>query len=266
MSRRTVRLLSAFIAATALLAAGAVAASATTTVVVRPSSPNGWASADTRPGGAITFVADATSPLPGGALELTTDGTNAAKAQYLRGENTALSGVTELGYWNRTVAGPAVAAASFQLVVDLNGGTLADGGFTTFVYEPYQNGGVQPGWAYYDVDAGQMWSSRSFSSGSCSISAGFGGAPFYTLAGLQAACPDAVVIGIGANVGSFNPGYTTLVDGVTFNGTEYDFELDLPTPASAGDCKKGGWQSLYRADGSTFNNQGDCIQYVNTGK
>jgi hypothetical protein len=32
------------------------------------------------------------------------------------------------------------------------------------------------------------------------------------------------------------------------------------------DCKKGGWADLTRADGSSFKNQGDCIQYVNTGK
>ncbi|MDT4895870.1 MAG: hypothetical protein QOH25_947 [Acidobacteriota bacterium] len=31
-------------------------------------------------------------------------------------------------------------------------------------------------------------------------------------------------------------------------------------------CKNGGWQSLARAGGSTFKNQGDCQQYVNTGK
>jgi hypothetical protein len=32
------------------------------------------------------------------------------------------------------------------------------------------------------------------------------------------------------------------------------------------DCKKGGWMELERADGSSFKNQGDCIQYMNTGK
>lgn len=37
------------------------------------------------------------------------------------------------------------------------------------------------------------------------------------------------------------------------------------TPTQDG-CKQGGWQSLTRTDGSTFKNQGDCIQYVNTGK
>jgi hypothetical protein len=31
-------------------------------------------------------------------------------------------------------------------------------------------------------------------------------------------------------------------------------------------CKSGGWKDLERADGSSFKNQGDCIQYVNTGK
>ncbi len=31
-------------------------------------------------------------------------------------------------------------------------------------------------------------------------------------------------------------------------------------------CKADGWTSLYRADGSGFKNQGDCVQYVNTGK
>jgi hypothetical protein len=37
-------------------------------------------------------------------------------------------------------------------------------------------------------------------------------------------------------------------------------------PLSMDDCKNGGWQTVARADGSGFKNQGDCIQYVNTGK
>ena len=32
------------------------------------------------------------------------------------------------------------------------------------------------------------------------------------------------------------------------------------------ECKKGGWADLTRANGTHFKNQGDCIQYVNTGK
>jgi hypothetical protein len=32
------------------------------------------------------------------------------------------------------------------------------------------------------------------------------------------------------------------------------------------ECKDGGWADMTRADDTTFKNQGDCIQYVNTGK
>jgi hypothetical protein len=31
-------------------------------------------------------------------------------------------------------------------------------------------------------------------------------------------------------------------------------------------CKDGGWQYLKDNQGHAFKNQGDCIQYVNTGK
>lgn len=37
-------------------------------------------------------------------------------------------------------------------------------------------------------------------------------------------------------------------------------------PTTKDQCKNGGWATSVRADGSTFKNQGDCIQYVNTGK
>ncbi len=40
----------------------------------------------------------------------------------------------------------------------------------------------------------------------------------------------------------------------------------LLPPTSRDQCKDGGWQLALRADGTSFGNQGDCIQYVNTGK
>ncbi len=40
----------------------------------------------------------------------------------------------------------------------------------------------------------------------------------------------------------------------------------VPVATTKNACKNGGWQTLMRADGSPFKNQGDCIQYVNTGK
>ncbi len=40
----------------------------------------------------------------------------------------------------------------------------------------------------------------------------------------------------------------------------------FPVVTDKNTCKGGGWDSVFRADGGTFKNQGDCIQYVNTGK
>jgi hypothetical protein len=40
----------------------------------------------------------------------------------------------------------------------------------------------------------------------------------------------------------------------------------FPVAKTADQCKNGGWTTSVRANGSTFKNQGDCIQYVNTGK
>lgn len=44
------------------------------------------------------------------------------------------------------------------------------------------------------------------------------------------------------------------------------FEATLPIPTNKDQCKDNGWMTLVRADGTPFKNQGDCIQYVNTGK
>jgi hypothetical protein len=44
------------------------------------------------------------------------------------------------------------------------------------------------------------------------------------------------------------------------------FAITGRVPTSKDDCKDDGWQSLTRADGSFFKNQGACIKYVNTGE
>lgn len=53
-----------------------------------------------------------------------------------------------------------------------------------------------------------------------------------------------------------------------FRGTVSDVQLGQVQDAATDkdDCKDGGWEDVTRADGSSFKNQGDCIQYVNTGK
>jgi len=254
------------LAAAATLVVTAMAAS---TVVVTPTNTQGWSTADTRPGGAVTFVVDATAPSGIGALKLTTDLTTAAKAQYMHAANVPLSGVTDLSYSTKQNSASFISGdASYQLPVCLGGvsGTTCNG-FTTFVYEPYENGAVIPGtWQNWDVDAGQIWSSRTATGGTgCNVTAGAGGPPFYTLAGLQAACPNAVVVGFGVNIGTFNPGYDVETDLVNFNGTVYDFEPYV-VAKDKDQCKDGGWQNVKRTDGSAFKNQGDCVSYTNNGR
>lgn len=295
------------IAASALLLV--TMASADATVVVSPSHTQGWSTADTRPGGAVSFVTDSTAPGGAGALQLTTTDSGTAKAQYMHEANVPLSQVADLSYSTKQVSASfAGGDASYQLPVCLGGVTSAGCvGFTTLVFEPYQNLGLGSNptevaantWQSWDVDAGQFWSSRSYTDGAnCSVTAGGGGAPFYTLSALQAACPNAVVSGFGVNIGSGNPGYNVYVDLVRFNGTTYDFEPDsdgdgIPNvsdncpfnanpgqedfdgdgtgdaceagpvkPTNKEQCKNNGWTNW----APRFKNQGDCIQYANTTK
>lgn len=39
-----------------------------------------------------------------------------------------------------------------------------------------------------------------------------------------------------------------------------------PVATNKDQCKNGGWQTLFRANGTPFNNQGDCVSYTQNGK
>ena len=250
-------------AALASLAVGVTAAAAATTVVVTPSNPQGWSTADTRPGGAVGFVTDSTAPGGLGALQLTTDATDAAKAQYMHAASMQLSSVTELSYQTKQIsASAAVGDPSYQLAVELTGTR----GFTTLVYEPYWNGAVVPGaWQPWTVDAGSFWSSRTVTCPNGTITAGAGGPPLYTLEQVESMCPDATVVGFGVDVGTYNPSYDVEADLVDFAGTTYDFGAYV-VAVVADQCKDMGWTTVARSDGSAFSNQGDCVSYVHTGR
>lgn len=62
---------------------------------------------------------------------------------------------------------------------------------------------------------------------------------------------------------TFNP-----LDAVNYSPASMTAQIAVvyATPKTKDECKDGGWESVVRADGSAFKNQGDCIQYVNTGK
>src|SRR4051794_23831750 len=104
-----------------LAATTMLAAAATAQIVVTPTNLQGWSTADTSAGGDVNFVVDNTAPAGVGALQLTTDATNTARAQFMHAANTPLSGITELSYYTRQISGPPVADPSYQLPVCLGG-------------------------------------------------------------------------------------------------------------------------------------------------
>ena len=240
-------------------------AGAATTIVVTPSDTHGWTTADTRPGGAVNFVADSTAPAGRGALQLTTDATTTSKAQFMHdAASTPLANVTEASYYTKQNSASFVEGApSYQLASYLNGGTA---GFTTLVFEPYQNpaqGLVVAGtWQKWDVANGLFWSTRTVTCSNGTIVGTPGGPATYTLSAVESACPDAVVAAYGVNVGSNNPAYDVETDLFDFAGTVYDFEPSVGPPTSKDDCKDGGWQTF---NNPTFKNLGDCVSYVASG-
>lgn len=226
------RILGSVVAAGIMVLAGTSTASAAYTVVVTPANPQGWSRADTRPGGTVTFVADPTSPYPAGALQLTTNATTTAKAQYLHPVYLPLRYVREAGYWTKQVSAtnPLVADPSYQLVMCLNGGFgTSCNGFTTLVFEPYQNplqGPIVPGaWQHWNVATGHFWSTRTVTCSNGVVAGTPGGPASYTLDMIRTTCPNAIVQGFGVNIGSNNPGYVVRTDGFNFSGIVFDFQL-----------------------------------------
>lgn len=242
-------------------------------MVVTPGNTQGWTDAQSTAGGQVSFQADSNTPLGTGAIQLTTDATNAAKANYVKPlvEPVALSSVNGMSYWTKQVSGPPHASASYQLAVDLDANGTFD---TNLVYEPYIQAMQDPAsqqvmpnvWQEWNAQTGLFWSSKTAGS----LNAGAGGPPYYTIAQVLAAHPNAKVMAFGVNVGSYNPNHVIRVDGVVFNGDTYNFEAVEPTPVpvvatNKEQCKNGGWKTLVTADGKSFKNQGQCVSYVQPG-
>jgi hypothetical protein len=196
-------------------------------VVVTSVDTQGWSSTETMPGGSVSFVTDSSAPAGSGALQLKTDGTNAAKAKYMHAANVALSDVTTLSYQTKQVAGPrSLDNASYQLPVDLDNNGTFD---MTLVYEPYYNGTVTPGvWQTWNVKDGLFWPTKA----DASLGGTTGGGAYatnFTLQHVLDVYPDAQVLGYGVNVGTYNPSTTANVDNFVFNDTTYNFEVFQPT-------------------------------------
>lgn len=209
-------------------------------------------------------------PLGVGSFETVTP-TGADKVTLFNYEHvgTELEDINQMSYSTyRTTGAVANQLPAINIQVDVNGS--APGGFTTLVFEPVYNtnqGAIQDGiWQTWDAYSGGQaiwWSSNPIP-----------GAPnrdtFVTWNTILANNPDAVILGgFGINQGSGNPALTASTDALNIGYNDfcvtYNFDpFRVATTTAA--CKNGGWQTLRRADGTTFRNQGDCIQYVNTGK
>jgi hypothetical protein len=267
----TAILISAVIA-TCLFAGFALAA--TTTVVVTEGDiarqaentlpTKNWVLYSRNAGNGVFKIGPATPPLGVGSIELVTP-TGADKVTLFNFDyvGTPLADIDEIRYATHRTAGELQQVSALNIQVDVNG--AAEGGFTTLVFEPVYNtaqgavvSGAWQAWDAYNGGQAIWWSSNP-------IPAAPNRDTFVTWATILANNPDAVIVGgFGVNQGSGNPGLISAVDvlsiGIGGNTVTYNFE---PNEAI---CKNGGWKTLTKADGTSFKNQGDCIQYVNTGK
>lgn len=225
----------------------------------------------TRNAGTGTFRIGPGAPPSGIGSFQTITPTGADKATLFNYNHigTQLADIDAISYSTYRTSGESlIQVPSINLEIDYNG--AAPGGFATLVFEPVYNtsqGVVQDGvWQTWDAynDGNAIWWSTKNIPGVCAFDC------FVTWDTILAANPDAVILGgFGINQGSGNPALTASSDALTisYGGicTIYDFE-PYRVATDKDQCKNGGWQTVRRADGSTFKNQGDCIQYVNTGK
>jgi hypothetical protein len=206
-------------------------------------------------------------PLGVGSLRLTT-ATGAEKVFLFNYDHVgkSLGDIEEITYATYRTAGTGQQVTSLNVQIDFNGPDVA-GGFSTLVFEPVYNTAqglvVNDTWQTWTADgSGRWWSTQPING----QPAGAAVANMRTWDQIVANNPDAVILGgIGVNQGSGNGGLVAYVDAFTFDTTAYDFEL-YRVVTTKDECKDGGWQTVKRADGSDFKNQGQCIQYVNTGK
>jgi hypothetical protein len=224
--------------------------------------------AGTPPTAAAFDVGPGAPPLGVGSLHLTT-ATGAEKVQLFNYDRveTPLADLQVINYSTYRTAGSLQQVAALNITIDYNG--AAPGGFATLVFEPVYNtaqGPVVSGeWQDWIASGSGIWWSTQPINGQC---AGATATCDKTWDEILANNPDALIGAIGVNQGSGNGGLTSAVDALTVgsegNTVTYDFER-YAVAQTKDDCKNGGWEGLTRADGSSFKNQGDCIQYVNTG-
>lgn len=225
----------------------------------------------TRNAGNGTFrVGPATPPAGVGSFETVTP-TGADKATLFNYDHigTKLAEITSMGYSTyRTSGASPNQVPAINIQIDYNGSD--PGGFDTLVFEPVYNtaqgpivDGVWQTWDAFNGGNAIWWSTKNIP-GVCAFDC------FVTWNQIVAANPNATILGgFGINQGSGNPALTASSDALHIgsNGDCITYNFDPYRVATTKEqCKNGGYNNVKRADGSAFKNQGDCIQYVNTGK
>ena len=232
---------------------------------------NNWVLYTRNAGNAAFRVGPGSPPAGIGSIEFSTP-TGADKAYLFNYDHvgTALSNINAISYSTyRTSGAAANQVPALNIEVDYNGPD-ASGGFVTLVFEPVYNtnqGAIMDGtWQAWNAYAGgeaTWWSTKNIP-GVCAFDC------FVSWSDIVTANPDAVILGgFGINQGSGNPALTASADdlSIAYGEDSYNYNFEpFEVPANRDQCKNGGWQTLRRADGSSFKNQGDCIQYVNTGR
>jgi hypothetical protein len=205
------------------------ASAAPTTIVSTPTNTNGWFTED----GAPAYVADPAAIDGLGELQYGTS-TSSSKVNYFHATGASgvpLSGVNGLSYSVRNSSGGPEAAYDMEVF------TTGTAGYTTLVWEPYQNGFplvASGAWnTYSNLENGRWWSTHFFGTG-----AGSQSSP-QPLSFFQTAYPNANVVTYGVGQGSGNPGSVSFVDDVSFEGTTTNFE-----PSVNSDCRARGYSGI----------------------
>ena len=209
-----------------------------------PAMPSGWFKESDNQSGSATgaVVADDTEPVNhDGSLHLATPGAlDKVVVQHSAGSALLSSFVTG-SYAAKVNADKVASPATYQLVIDCNAGTLADGGYTTL---NFVDGGqtAADGWKTLDVvkaGAAMWWSTRTLNGDGTTTSGNLLPAPTtgvigaglqggqaspHTLSEIKSACPSGTVSTYGIDMGSGSAGQDGNVDSITFNDAVTNFQ------------------------------------------
>lgn len=212
------------------------------------------------------------TPTGNGSVQISVTGSQRRNLATYGFAGTPLADITELSFstYNPVAGngGSATRSAYVNFNVEFDG---SDSWQRRLVYVPRTNGTVlQDTWQAWDlIDGGNalwVYSGPSWPGGSPSGSTAKTWAQILSeYPGVRIRVTDAHM---GIRVGEpYASGYTENIDRFVFGtaaGVDvFDFEPSVGPPADKNDCKRGGWQQF---NSPAFDNQGDCVSFVNTGR